>query len=375
MSSTVLHIIGGLGLGGAEMAMFRLISSSTGGQYIHAVVSLTPGGSLAGRFIAAGVEVTEFDIKARPFREFIRLVGFIRKRRPDVVQTWMYHADLLGGIAARAAGLVNIVWGIRTTDVAAGGGKLNICLRAVCARLSTLIPKVIVCAAEAARGLHVNVGYDGERMAVVPNGLDLSHFCARDSERKSLRHQCGFTDADIVIGMLGRFNPAKDPENFIIAASLVAKSRPNTRFLLVGRNMMSVNTELAEWIEKSGCPGKFVLLGERSDAAACLAAMDIFCLSSRTEGFPNVLAEAMAMQLPCVTTDVGDAALLLGNPESVVPKENPRALAIAIEALVSLSEDQRRRLGAQAALRISSEFSIERMRERFEVIYNKLINK
>lgn len=371
----VMHVISGLKVGGAEMALLRLISSSEGGPYRHFVLALTPGGGMSERFSAAGVEVVELDFKKNPIGDFGRLVKLIRTRRPDVVQTWMYHADLFGGIAARLAGVRNVIWGIRTTDATAGGGKAIAVLRSMCARLSTAIPRTIVCAATASLKSHADVGYDARRMVVVPNGFDMSRLCADASQRKALREHCGFGDGDVVIGTLGRFNAAKDPENFVRAAGLIAKSRPEARFLMVGRDMISGNMELGTWIEQTGCADKFVLLGERSDVAACLVAMDIFCLTSRTEGFPNVLAEAMAMRLPCVTTDVGDAAMLLDGAGAVVPKENAEALAAAVTGLVSLPEPERHRLGDRGSGRVRAEFSMERMKERFEIIYNELLKK
>ncbi|WP_296949173.1 glycosyltransferase [uncultured Massilia sp.] len=371
----VVHIISGLKVGGAEMAMLRLIASSIGGSFQHSVVSLTPGGGMIERFAAAGIEVIQLDFKNRFIRDFFRLISLLRAHPPQVVQTWMYHADLLGGIAARLAGIRNVIWGIRTTDVTAGGSSKNAILRTVCARMSRIVPRVIVCAAEASLKSHASIGYAADRMTVIPNGFDFARLRANAEQREALRRECGFDDDAIVVGTLGRFNPAKDPENFVRAAGIIADSERNARFLMVGRDMMSVNTELVGWIARTGHADRFVLLGERSDVAICLSAMDVFCLTSRTEGFPNVLAEAMAMRLPCVTTDVGDAAVLLGGLGEVVPRENSEVLAEAVLRMTKSPESERRHLGEQASGRVNAEFSMKRMRERFEVIYNRLINK
>jgi glycosyltransferase involved in cell wall biosynthesis len=144
---------------------------------------------------------------------------------------------------------------------------------------------------------------------------------------------------------------------------------------MVGRELDASNGQLQNWINETGHPNRFVLLGERSDVPACLAAMDIFCLSSRTEGFPNVVGEAMAMGLPCVVTDVGDAAMLVADTGVVVPKENSTALAAGLSQLLAMSSVERGQLGQRAKERIHREFSMDKARERFESLYVQLIKK
>jgi glycosyltransferase involved in cell wall biosynthesis len=222
--------------------------------------------------------------------------------------------------------------------------------------------------AEASRTAHVVYGYDLTRMVVVPNGFDLSWTATAD-QRAILRAQCGFGAIDVVIGSLARFHPVKDPENFVRAACLLAQKHECVRFMMVGRNMDAGNVELARWIAGTGYANRFVLLGERADVPACLKSMDIFCLHSRTEGFPNAVGEAMVMGLPCIVTDVGDAALLVADRSMVVPKEDSRALAHALERLLTMEPEARCRLGREAKARIQADFTIRRTRERFEQVY------
>jgi glycosyltransferase involved in cell wall biosynthesis len=153
---------------------------------------------------------------------------------------------------------------------------------------------------------------------------------------------------------------------------LVAKQYINAFFLLIGPGMDTGNKLLADFISATEYSHRFVLLGERSDVPVCLAAMDIFCLSSRTEGFPNVVGEAMAMGLPCVVTDVGDAALLVAETGVVVPKEDSPALAQGISYLLTMTPEDRIQLGQTAKVRIQAMFSMKRTRERFELIYKDI---
>ena len=374
----ILHIIVGLGVGGAELMLKRLAESHRHSTiYEHKIISLTTVGKVGLELRKLGVDVRSLEMGSvlDVPRVLWKLSRIIKLETPGIVQTWMYHADLLGGLAARFAGNRRIVWGIRTTDVQAGGVRATTLVRKVCAWLSSKIPHTIVCAADASRRAHITVGYDATRMTVVPNGFDLTRLVATPEQRVGLRQMCGFDDTHVVVGTLGRFNPAKDHANFVRAAGLVAQDHPEVRFLMVGRELTSDNAVLMHWIQQTGCADRFVLLGERADAAVCLSAMDIFGLSSRTEGFPNVVGEAMAMGVPCVVTDVGDAAMLVADTGVVVPKEDSSALALGLGQLLTLEADVLHAQGQMARQRIVAEFTIMRARDRFEAVYQRVANE
>lgn len=341
----------------------------------HCVVILTTLGAVGKQLQAEGVEVNAMNMRSPldvPVTAW-RITRLLRDEQPDLVQTWMYHADLLGGLAARVVGLRGVIWGIRTTDVSAGGTPATVFVRWLCARLSRWIPHTIVCAAEASRRAHVALGYCAERMVVVPNGFDLARLQARPEQVAALRSECGFTSDVVVVGTLGRFNAAKNQHDFVRAAGALASKHPTARFLMVGRDCDAANAQLMAWVAATGYSSRFVLIGERSDVPVCLAAMDVFCLSSRTEGFPNVVGEAMAMRKACVVTDAGDAAYLLGGSGVVVPREDSAALAEGMARLVSLSHAARAEIGARAHARIASEFTMERARERFDALYASVL--
>lgn len=375
MSRRVLHVITGLVVGGAENALYRLVLQSHGGDWSHTVVSLTPEGGMRERFEEAGIELIVMDFRRRPLAEFFRLVRLIRARRPDIVQTWLYHADMLGGLAARLAGVRNVIWGIRSLEVEGGCARPTAFVRRACAAISRWVPHTIVCVAEAARVAHARLGYDAGRMVVIGNGFDLARLAATPAQRDRLRAAHGIADGEIVVGTVGRFNPDKDHATFVAAAGRIARGDPRLRFLMVGRGLDRDNAQLAGWIAATGVPERFVLLGERADVPACLAAMDVFCLSSRTEAFPNAVGEAMALGLPCVATDVGDVAMLLADTGVVVPRCDPARLAGGLRQVLAMEPSARHALGQRARARIHAEFTMERARQRFESIYELLASR
>ncbi|PKI26037.1 glycosyl transferase [Pseudomonas monteilii] len=353
----------------------RLIESQKKlSRYHHSVISLTDLGVIGPQLIEQGISVRCLGMKGLlglP-KAFFCLLTEMRSIRPDIVQTWMYHADFLGGLAARFAGIRNVIWGVRTTDLEMGGKPATRLIRKLCAYLSRSIPKKIVCAAEASRKAHVAVGYNEQRMLVIPNGFDLSRLNATPEQRCMLRASLSLSKEHLVIGSLGRFNPVKDQANFIAATAMLAELNPALRFLMVGRDLTPDNMALTKLLNDTGYADRYILLGERGDAPVCLSAMDIFCLHSKTEGFPNVLGEAMAMGVPCVVTDVGDAALLLGGNGIVVPAQDAKALSLGLRQMVELSAEERRLLSKSAKARIVKGFTMEQSSQKFRQLYDDL---
>lgn len=372
----VVHVIVGLNVGGAELMLKRLLEThSTLSGYEHSVISLTDLGVIGAQLRAQGVTVTTLGMRKSlgiPATLF-SLYRQLRQARPDIVQTWMYHADLLGGLAARLAGVRHVIWGVRTTDIGKGGKRSTMLVRSMCARLSSWLPSVIVCAAQASRQAHIDVGYAADRMMVIPNGFDLTKLQADVFQRKQLRSSLGIGEGELIVGSLGRLNPVKDHANFIAAAAIVAQQLPNARFLMIGRGLAEDNPVVVDLLAKSGVALRFACLGERQDVSVCLSAMDVFCLHSRTEGFPNVLGEAMAMALPCVTTDVGDARHLLSGNGIVVPAQDSAALAEGMLCLLSMDEAARDAMGQAAKARIGECFTIANSAEKFRGVYDNLV--
>ncbi|MEW5695828.1 glycosyltransferase family 4 protein [Pseudomonas synxantha] len=371
----VTHVIVGLNIGGAELMLRRLCESfNSSSEDEHRVISLTDLGEVGALLRAHGVTVDTLGMRGAwdVFSAFNKLVRLLQSTKPDVVQTWMYHADLLGGLAARRVGVKAVIWGIRTTDVSKGGGRATIIIRRLCAWLSSSVPSVIICAAQASRASHVAVGYSPGKMTVIPNGFDLERLVAQPQERESIRSTQGIDEDDLVIGSLGRYNQVKDHSSFVKAAGLLAARFAHVKFLMVGRDVDHANSALMAEIAATGCPDRFVLLGERRDVPACFKAMDIFCLHSVTEGFPNVLGEAMSMALPCVTTDAGDAAFLLGENGFVVPIQDPPALAEALAQIAGATAAERTAMGQGAYMRIVENFTMKCTEHKFRAIYDRL---
>jgi glycosyltransferase involved in cell wall biosynthesis len=373
----VAHIITGLGTGGAEFMLYKLLSHTDRARINPCVLSLLDKGDIGPRIEALGIPVHTLEMGRGRLPNpaaMLRLALLLRRLRPRLVQTWMYHADLLGGLAARLAGNRHIVWGLRQSNLEADAVKRATAYTAkLCAALSSWLPQCIVCGSEAARRVHAELGYAEKKMRVIPNGFDLGLFRPDPAARRSLAEELNLADEAILVGLVGRFDPQKDHRTFVAAATRVAADCPNVRFLLCGAGVEWNNRKLSAWIDSAGIRDRFNLLGRRDDMPRITAALDLACSSSYGEGFPNAVGEAMACGVPCAVTDVGDSALIVGETGAVVPPKDPAALASAIAAMVGLEPTARRQLGKAARQRIADEYALEGIAQQHERLYLDLI--
>lgn len=368
----ILFLITGLNIGGAEMQLYRLLTRLDSKRYNPVVVSLVKPGPVGEKIKAMGVSVQALGMRRgipNPVAIFT-LARWLRRTKPELVHTWMYHSDLVGGMAAKLAGSIPVVWGIHHSNLDPEGNKRTTIWAAnSCARFSRWLPVKIVCCSEASRRVHTALGYDPDRMVVIPNGFDLNLF-KPDLEGVTLvRQELGIPENTMLIGMVGRFDPQKDHRNFIKAAALLQKDIQDVQFLLCGDDIAWKNQKLSKWIDETGLSGYFYLLGIRNDIPRIMTALDIASSSSYGEGFPNVVGEAMACGTPCVVTDVGDSALIVGDTGIVVPPKDPDALARAWRELIEIGKDKRQKLGDNARLRIKNNFSLPSVVKRYEELY------
>jgi glycosyltransferase involved in cell wall biosynthesis len=372
----LIHVSTDLDTGGAEMMLFKLLSRLNRDNFQMEVISLTNIGPIGEKIRALGYTVRAMGMQRgvpNPWG-MVKLTRWFARELPDLIQTWMYHADLIGGVAAKIAGHTPVVWGLRQSNFGPEYKKRTTLWTArLCARLSRYLPERIICCSEAVRDVHAKLGYAAEKMLVIPNGFDLEVFKPDPEAWISVRRELGIALDTPLIGLVARFDAQKDHWNFIQAAAQLHAVRPATGFLLCGTDIFPENRQLASWIDGVGLTPVFHLLGPRKDIPRLIAAMDIAVSSSSYgEGFPNVIGEAMACGTPCVVTDVGDSKLIVADTGLSVPARSPRALAEAMQALLDRGMDQRRTLGQVARQRIAEHFSLDAIAAQYEQLYKEI---
>lgn len=375
-SLTVVHIISGLGQGGAEAVLYRLVTAAAPRPTRHVVISMQGLGVFGSRLQAAGISVHDLQMRGAfgLVRGLWRLRKLLRQIQPEVVQTWMYHADLIGGLAARSVGIKAVAWGVRNSGE--NLHKSSVSARSiawVCARLSAYVPEVVVACAENAARRHKHWGYDAAKVRVIPNGYELSKWQPDKAAAAQLRQTLGIAADTPLLVSVARWNPLKDHPNLLAALARVKRTQPHIRCLLVGEGLDSDNAELMRLIAQYDLAEHVVLLGRRDDVPVIMAAADIHVLSSKAEGFPNVVCEAMVSRALCVVTDVGDAVKIVGAEGVVVPPRNAEALAVGIEkALVLLQSAELSACLEAAAERISQLYSLESMVSQYDALWHQM---
>ena len=374
----LLHIITGLDVGGAETALSRLVGAVDRDRFPQTVLSLTDVGEVGRAIAAQGVTVAAAGLGRGGLpgpRGFRRLGNLIAAARPDLVQCWMYHANLLGGLAARrrlGRGVPQI-WGVRQTELGrAAVSRRTAAVARVGGWLSHRIPAAVVFNAEAARRAHVAIGYDAARSRVIPNGFDTDAFRPDAAARASVRAELGIAAEAPVVGLIGRWDPQKDHATFLAAAAQVRHALPAVRFVLAGTGVETGNPALAALVAAAGLDDACHLLGHRRDMAALTAAFDVACSSSFGEGFANAIGEAMACGVPCAVTAAGDSAAIVADTGRAVPPRDSAALAGAILDLLRLPASERQALGRRARARVVADYSIAAMAHRFEALWEAL---
>ncbi len=373
----VVHVINGLGQGGAEAMLEKVVLAGkrVNPEIEHRVINIGRPGVVGTRLAGAGITVESLQM-GPSLRSVHRLITLARRLRSKpvmpVVQTWLWHADLIAGLCARAAGNRQVVWNLRNSmpsHPATKPGSRRVAR--LCARLSRRVPAAIICNSTAALRAHLEIGYCAEKCVVIPNGFDLRAFVNSPGARSDLRARWGVAPQELLVGMIARVDPLKDHVSFIRAAARVAARMPQTRFALVGEGVTR-DASIQFLLRETELSARFILQ-ERSDGVQnVMSALDVFCLASHSEGFPNVVGEAMACATPTVATDVGDVRSILADERLVAPPEDPESLASCIEYVLALGERARRELGLRQRRRVASEFDIEHVWSRYRELYRSI---
>lgn len=372
----VVHIITGLGDGGAEHTLFKICKYNTCNK--HIVISLKGPGKYYLLLRKIGIKVYCLNVKFYSIYKFFFLIKLIRLLKPDIIQTWLVHADFIGGIAARLSGIKNIIWNVRYSNFKIGKAKLvTILIVKILAQLSSFIPQSIVIVSKRAKKIYENEGYDKNKIKFIPNGYDLSILRPNNSQKKSFRKKNKIKKKIPLIGNVARFDPKKDHFNLLNALSLIRAKNINFFCVLVGSNINKNNIRLISEIKKLKLSNYVKLLGQNDNILSVMNGLDIYVQSSSYgEGFPNVIAESMACQTPCIVTDVGDASFIVGKTGWVVPPNNSSDLAKAIEKAINEIYTKKWNIRChKARLRVKQNFEINKMLNSYNKLWHKVYIK
>lgn len=344
------------------MMLLKLLSRLDRERFEPMVVSLMPGGMFMERVIGLNVPVQDLSMRQGvpgPGALF-KFRKLLRQFKPDIVQGWMYHGNLLAWLGVKVAGSpAKVSWSIHQSlaDIKAEKPALAWLIRAS-AKLSGRIDAVVF-SASVGRTQHIDNGFVSDNAITIRDNFDLTAFNSTN-DNGSLRKSLQLPEDAFLVVSIARYAPMKDHKSLIEAAALVVEQHAAVHFVLVGPGVDKNNVVIGEQIERLGIDANIHLLGQRTDIESILNSVNVFVLSSSfSESFPNVLGEAMACHVPCVTTDVGDSEVIVGDTGPVVPPDNPTLLAEGIVSLVELTPEELKARGSKARERIDSNFNLD----------------
>ena len=358
--------------------LFKLLENIDRKKFDPYVISLISQGEIGPRIAKLGIPVYAMGMNTSGLSVFplVRLFKTLRQIRPDIVQTWMYHADLLGGVVARLAGIEKVVWALRNSNLSPDLTKNStIQVVKICAAISTWLPIQILSCSKRAGEIHTELGYCRDKIKIIPNGFDLGSFQPNTESRESVRNELGLPCDAFLVGLMARYDSQKNHAGFITAAARIRRAMPHVHFVLAGTGVDETNEALTKLIAEHDLKNHIHLLGQRSDMPRLMASLDILASSSFGEAFPNVLGEAMACGVPCVVTDVGDSAEIVGDTGRVVQSGDMEGLARHIQELMSMPTEERARLGQKARARVEANYEIGHVTRLYEEFYEHIANK
>ena len=362
----IIYLITELSIGGAQNALTRLLSGLDRASYEPYVACLYNGDGVAAESIRQlGIPVTDLGMKfKRNLGAFFRIYRLLRKVKPDILHTLMFHANIPGRIIGRLTGVPIIISSERTMEMES---RFRLWLNQLTAHLADRI----TCVSQKVADFAIReIKIPQEKIIIIPNGISMdqySHIRSLSEERISL----GLPEG-LLIGTVSRAHPIKGLAILLDAFAMLLIDRPQVHLVLVGSGPQL--HELQQQANKLGLEGHVIFLGERRDIPSILAAIDIFVLPSLFEGMPNAVLEAMASGLPVVATSVGGTpeVIMDGVTGLLVPPGNPTALT---NAMVRLLEDPglRSEMGQAAYMRVKQYYTQEQMVQKTELLYQDLM--
>ena len=360
-------LIRSLNYGGSERQLAALAKGMHERQHKVTVAVFYSGGPLERELREAGVRVRGLNKRSRwDLPGFLlRLVRFLREEKPTTLYSFLGSPNILTVLLKPVFLRTRMVWGVRASNVDLDRYDWLARLSYEVERRLSRFADLIIVNSRAGMKYAVANGFPKDRMVVIPNGIDVARFCPDPEARQRVRTDWGVMEDETLIGLVGRLDPMKDHPTFLRAASLLSHEREDVRFVCVGDGPAAYRRALHALAEELGLVQRLTWAGVREDMPAVYNALNVATSSSAYgEGFSNVVGEAMACGVPCVTTDVGDSAWIVGDPGLVVPPNNPEALVARWKHVIDKVSENRSSVGLKLRERIVHSFSLDHMIER-----------
>lgn len=373
---TIIHLITGLSTGGAETMLYKLLKGTDRNQFSPIVISLIDKGTIGDSIKELGIPVYSFGLKTKDFNiiNLIKLLKVLKRSNPEIIQGWMYHGNMVALLLKIFfLNKPKIIWNIRQSLYSLSYEKN---LTKIIIKLNSILSRYvdrIIYNSKLSCSQHESLGFYKAKSLVIPNGFDLKTFRLTNNDvRYENKVNLGIRPKAFLIGIVARYHPMKDHRTFLLAAKQALLQNPNIIFVMVGKGINQENTELISLINELEIKENILMLDEIKNISDIMATLDILVSSSITEAFSNVIGEAMACGVPCVVTDVGDSAWIVGDTGLIISPSKPTELSSALIKLIETGELEREKLGQRARERISNNFDLEDIVKKYQEFYKSI---
>ena len=366
--SVITHIITGLEKGGAERFLYNLLASNFNGQIKNNVISLMSEGYYGPLLKEKNISLQCLNMNRGQinFNSLKKLINILKNQKPDILQGWMYHGNLAALFATfMLKKKTKLIWNIRLTLEVFSEMKFKTRLAIKVGALFSKKPNAIIYNSNRSILQHRKIGFSKSNDYFIPNGFNIEEWQPNESIRYKVRKSLDISNDTKVIGYVGRGEKQKDLPNLFKAFDIVKKNHSDIILIAVGKNLKKYALNM----------DRIIFLGERSDIQRIMNSFDLLCLSSKAEGFPNVIGEAMLTEIPCVTTDTGDAKEIVGETGWVVPVNSPLLLAKCIEKVIKIPSDKFKKYGKNAREKIIKNYDINFIKNEYISLYHSILKE
>lgn len=366
---SIIFIISGLGTGGAEMMLYKVTKNLINKNInIKCIISLSKNVDELVNYKKLNIRIITLNFKNLIFIPFyfLKLVFLLLKYKPDIIHTWMYHADFIGGLAAKITRVKLIIWGIRVTHSNEYHNNFTKIIIWLCAKFSYFIPNIITSNSNQAVVDHIKCGYCSSIFKVIPNGFDLTKFNHKINIRNSLS-----LDNDVVlIAHIARYHPVKNHIGFIEAAKLINFNYPNIHFIMIGQGIDYSNKIVVDKIKEYNLYHRFHLLGLLKNINEIISNFNFLVSTSYLEGFPNIIGEAMANNVICISTNVGDCSEIIDKYGFITQDTTSLSISNSILEAINMTNEEINNMKMNAKARIETKYNINYISNEYLRLYN-----
>lgn len=372
MKKQVTHIITGLGKGGAETMLYQVLKFRTNNSLEYKVVSLGGSSFYEDMIRALGVPVEICNIRKKPFTSLYHIIKNVKGS--DMLCCWMMHANLIGYLAAKFAGVKRVIWCVRHSNT--GGEFLKartVRIDNICATLSNKVD-TITYNGYRSRNAYEKLGFCKEKGIVLDNGCDSDEYAPNPNARGMLLKELGISTNKKIILSVAKNDPIKDIPTFIQAFAIFHKKNSEMVAVMCGRGIEE-NEQMLKLSQQVGLKvhENIFFLGLRHDVPFLLAACDMYVLHSAGEAFPNTLLQAMSSSCLCIATDVGDARRIIGNDRFVITPQKPQEMALKMEEIIRMPYEEQEIIKSDNHIRVQKYFDIRTIVKKYEEIYETMV--